>query len=715
MQLDKMESCFAVAHLSKISIYLCILLLTGCNIASDSEVAQGDNVALEEALITSITAPTTEETYLALTDTFALSGSATGKSGISTITWRTDKGDSGTATFTTGVTTDWSIGSGSFVLSEGTTNISVTTTDNQNYSHTDSLKISYTPDTAPPELAITSPTSTETYITTATSLTFSGTASDNVAIKTLTWRTDRNDEGTVSFSSGEKSTAWVIDSLSFPIGDTTLYVTATDNAGNTTEESLIVTVNGMVSDEIPPSAPSGIQHETLNHNAVTVTWTESVDNIAVSGYRIYLDGTEIDTTSNTSYTISGLVSGTTYSVSVSAYDAAGNESERSTFLNLITVDPQRLAIEDLQFTGAFRLKNGIYGDSELNYAVGTLAYNPGRHSLFVVGHEHQSAIAEYPIPTPGTQELVVDLPESGEPLQPFANVLDTMENGNPDNLDKITGMLVVGDQLIINAETWYDAATDNTHTTLKIDANNLGSVPGGSYRLEGGAHSAGYMAPIPENYRAAFGADYLTGWSSVYSIISRYSVGPSLWTFSSSDVLNAGAGDSIFATAFMNFPFDDHMIDPRATEWAQQGQAGPFEPASPLWNPLSKGIVGFIVPGTTTFAVFGSNAGLTNGIGYKAVQDNGYECPGPCPYTAGDQYNYYWFFDVDEILAASDVYEPRPYAYGKWSIPYDKNGEHLIIGGTFDDVTNTLYLALDGAAIVETYEKPPLIVTFKIP
>jgi len=74
-----------------------------------------------------------------------------------------------------------------------------------------------------------------------------------------------------------------------------------------------------------------------------------------------------------------------------------------------------------------------------------------------------------------------------------------------------------------------------------------------------------------------------------------------------------------------------------------------------------------------------------------------------------------WFFDVDEILAAENVYDPRPYAYGKWSVPFDDGGRHLVIGATFDPATSTLYVALESAAQVGDYDRPPLIVTFQTP
>jgi hypothetical protein len=147
-------------------------------------------------------------------------------------------------------------------------------------------------------------------------------------------------------------------------------------------------------------------------------------------------------------------------------------------------------------------------------------------------------------------------------------------------------------------------------------------------------------------------------------------------------------------------------------EYASQGLPGPFAPADPLWNILSTGVYGFFVPNSRTFCVIGTTGGISSGIGYKAVQSNGYECGGPCAYDPDDHYNYVWLFDVEEMAKASNVYDPRPYAYGEWDVPFDNDGEHAIIGGVLDEENGVLYVALSEAAQVGDWDRPPLIVTF---
>jgi len=375
------------------------------------------------------------------------------------------------------------------------------------------------------------------------------------------------------------------------------------------------------------------------------------------------------------------------------------------------------SMSELTYMGAFRLNSGTYGDSNVNYAIGILAYSPTRNSIFITGHAHHNAIAEFPVPELGIATLVSDLPVA-TPIQKFQQYFNTLPN--EEGINRITGIWIQDGQLIVNAENWYDAAGDNVDTTFVVrNATDLQGDFNGFFRMTGAAHSSGYMGSIPSEWQASFGgAKSYTGWSSVHSITSRYSQGPSLWAFDSSGILDSSSspGDSIPATAYMNFPYSysgDSHISEGALLWAEQGTVGPFDPADPLWNPLAEGVYGFFVPGSSTFLVIGSTAGLETGIGYKAVQEDGNQCGGPCAFGPNDYYNYYWMFDINEILSADTVSSPRPYAYGIWDVPFDDYGRHSIIGAAFSPPN--LYVALANAGQVGTYDRPPLIVSFTVP
>jgi hypothetical protein len=228
-------------------------------------------------------------------------------------------------------------------------------------------------------------------------------------------------------------------------------------------------------------------------------------------------------------------------------------------------------------------------------------------------------------------------------------------------------------------------------------------------QLEGEAKAAGYMSEIPVNLKATLGADYIVGWSSVYSIASRYSIGPSLYTFDPQDAVNSviTVGKKVTSKAKMVFPFDQGQ--PIVENWGEYSKD-----ISPIWGHLAGVRYGFIIPNTTLFMAIGYHAGIHSGLGYKITQDDGGQCAGGCPYEASDMYNYFWLFDVNDMLTSADPWSVEPISYGKWSHPYDKGGIHKIGGGAFDSETNTLYLALTKAGKVGKYDSPPLILGYKV-
>lgn len=82
-------------------------------------------------------------------------------------------------------------------------------------------------------------------------------------------------------------------------------------------------------DSTPPSTPTSLVTSNPTANSISLNWTASTDNVAVSGYDIYVNGVYHSTVSGTSATISGLASSTTYSFHIIAKDTSGNASTAS--------------------------------------------------------------------------------------------------------------------------------------------------------------------------------------------------------------------------------------------------------------------------------------------------------------------------------------------------------------------------------------------------
>lgn len=78
-----------------------------------------------------------------------------------------------------------------------------------------------------------------------------------------------------------------------------------------------------------PSVPTGLMIVQVYQNALALSWNTSTDNVAVAGYKVYRNGSQIGTTSSNVYNDTGLVTNASYTYTVSAYDAVGNVSSPS--------------------------------------------------------------------------------------------------------------------------------------------------------------------------------------------------------------------------------------------------------------------------------------------------------------------------------------------------------------------------------------------------
>jgi len=97
-----------------------------------------------------------------------------------------------------------------------------------------------------------------------------------------------------------------------------------------------ITAGAPVADSTAPSVPQNVTATAASATSATVTWSASTDNVAVTGYEVYRNGTKVGTTAATTYTDTGLAAGTTYGYTVKAYDAAGNVSAASAAASVTT-------------------------------------------------------------------------------------------------------------------------------------------------------------------------------------------------------------------------------------------------------------------------------------------------------------------------------------------------------------------------------------------
>ncbi|OXS35892.1 glycoside hydrolase family 6 protein [Streptomyces sp. XY006] len=91
-------------------------------------------------------------------------------------------------------------------------------------------------------------------------------------------------------------------------------------------------------DTTAPTAPTGLRSTAKTATSVSLSWTAATDNVGVTGYDVYRDGTKVNASpvTGTSFTDSGLSAATAYGYTVRARDAAGNVSAASTALSVTT-------------------------------------------------------------------------------------------------------------------------------------------------------------------------------------------------------------------------------------------------------------------------------------------------------------------------------------------------------------------------------------------
>lgn len=199
-------------------------------------------------------------------------------------------------------------------------------------------------------------------------------------------------------------------------------------------------------DSTPPSTPQNLHTTVISDTQIRLDWDPSTDDVGVVKYRIYDQrGFNIGVSEETYYTpdnyqlnvytVTLLAPGTTYTYTVTALDARGNESEHSASVGATTrpfpggttrINPHT----DLVYKGAFKFPGGS-GESRWGYGGRGLAYYPDGDpagpsdgypgSLFGFGHVYEMHVSEISIPQPVITQEYGAL-NTATTLQPFSQV-----------------------------------------------------------------------------------------------------------------------------------------------------------------------------------------------------------------------------------------------------------------------------------------------------
>ncbi|MDH7603070.1 MAG: hypothetical protein QHI38_13095, partial [Armatimonadota bacterium] len=127
-------------------------------------------------------------------------------------------------------------------LAAGSNTITVTATDAAGNKGTAQIIVTYSPnqnqppDTTAPTVNITQPTTQGTYTTNTPTVNLAGTATDDVAVVTVTWSSSSGASGNCTGTDN-----WTANNIPLAAGNNTITITATDAAGNKGTAQIIVT------------------------------------------------------------------------------------------------------------------------------------------------------------------------------------------------------------------------------------------------------------------------------------------------------------------------------------------------------------------------------------------------------------------------------------------------------------------------------------------
>jgi len=160
---------------------------------------------------------------------------------------------------------------------------------------------------------------------------------------------DFDDSGELVFSKPASKTSPVSGTISIPSGITpvstrmrvSMKYNGIPSACETFDygevEDYTVNLVAAAADTQAPSAPTNLTASNITQTTVDLAWNASTDNVGVTGYNVYQNGSLLGSVTGTSAQVTGLTAGTTYTYYVKAKDAAGNLSAASNQVSVTTL------------------------------------------------------------------------------------------------------------------------------------------------------------------------------------------------------------------------------------------------------------------------------------------------------------------------------------------------------------------------------------------
>ena len=370
----------------------------------------------------------------------------------------------------------------------------------------------------------------------------------------------------------------------------------------------------------------------------------------------------------------------------------------------------RLSFDQLAYEGAFRVPAESNGES-FSYGGQTLAYNPASDTLFV--SSLHGKVAEVSIPAPAKGTLPEQLPVASV-VQPFRDPADGRLKDIAESGAVLSGLLVHEGRLYGAGVIAYDATNaqrvSHFGRSLDLARNEVTRIHQVGETGKSG-FVAGYMASVPQEWRAALGGSAVTGQCCI-SIISRTSYGPGLFAWNPADL---GRRDPLPATPLLYYP-------------QQHPTLGVWEGSNEMFGGTTEVAGVAIIDRTILFAGRNGMGTFCYGDGTadkKAASEpraNGEKfCYDPTNSSKGQHaFPYrlqFWAYDINDLAAVRaggrDPWDVRPYAVWPFELPAIGDPYPRIGAVAFDAARRRLFVTqLFGEK--DGYDRRPVFHVFTV-
>ncbi len=251
-----------------------------------------------------------------------------------------------------------------------------------------------------------------------------------------------------------------------------------------------------------PSVPTSLAASNITQTSLSLTWSASTDNVAVTGYDVYQNSIKISTSpiTATNYAVTGLTAGTTYSYYIVARDAANNISGNSNVINPTTQSPDT---EPPTAADNLTASSISYNSFSLSWNAATDNVGVSGYNVFVNGNKVNGAsITGTSYTVTGLAELttytiyVLALDQAGN--NTASSTIDVTTTKAPDMQapappSNLSAVAVTGTSLILD----WTASTDNVGVAgYDVYQNNvkINSTPvaGTGYNVSGLTNATSY-------------------------------------------------------------------------------------------------------------------------------------------------------------------------------------------------------------------------------